>query len=65
MLKAKDLRDLAVEELEDRLRNCRRELFDMINDLRQSQKTDKPHLMRYLRKDIARLLTVLREKNRV
>lgn len=62
MLKTKDLRDMPSEELEAALQDCRKELFQMANDFRHSGKIDKPHLLRSKRRDIARLLTVLRQK---
>lgn len=62
MLKAQDLRDQSVEELKAQVAEKRRALFDLTNTLKMSHKLDKPHLVRETRKDIARLLTVLNEK---
>ncbi len=62
MLKAQDLRDQSVEELKALVAEKRRALFDLINTFKTAHKLDKPHLVRQTRKDIARLLTVLNEK---
>lgn len=62
MAKAKELRDQSTEELEARCRDLRKELFVLINQGKQDKKMEKTHLIRQKRKDIARLLTVLREK---
>ncbi len=61
MLKAKDLRDLSLEELELQVREAIRAQFDMLNQSR-IEKLEKPHLLREKRRDIARLHTVIREK---
>lgn len=62
MLKAKDLRDQSLEELQAAHRDCCKELFILVNQSKQEKKLEKPHLLSQKRKDIARLLTVIREK---
>lgn len=62
MLKAKDLRVQTPSELQDLLKENQQKLFDLINQFHMDKKIDQPHLMRSLRKDIARILTILREK---
>ena len=62
MLKAKDLRDQSIEELEANLLDTKKELFELKNELKQSKKLEKPHLLREKKKDIAKLLTIVREK---
>lgn len=62
MLKAKDLRDQTTEELKALVNDKRRELFNLINSLKIARKLDKPHLVRETKKDIARLLTIINEK---
>lgn len=60
-MKVKALRDLSSEELRLRLQDSRRELFN----LRQQWYTGRledANRMRSVRKDIARLLTLLRER---
>ena len=62
MLKAKDLRDKSVEELAVDYEDQRNELFRLINEAKIAKKAEKPHLIRGKKKDIARLLTVMHEK---
>jgi len=62
MKKAKDLRDLTVEELEASLRDLRKDLFCLRNQKREENKLEQPHLLKTYRKDIARIHTVLQEK---
>jgi large subunit ribosomal protein L29 len=62
MHKAKDLRDMAIEELEATFTETRKELFQLHNEMQQTKKIEKPHLLRQKRKEIARMLTVMTEK---
>ena len=59
---AKELRELSPEQLDTKLQELRRELFNLrfqhaINQL------DNPHKITEVKRDIARVMTVLREKN--
>ena len=62
MLKAKDLRDVSVDELKLKAEELRRELFLQRSEAKQTKKNDNLHLIRTKRRDVARVLTVLREK---
>lgn len=62
MLKAKDLRDVVIEELEAQLQDIKAELFELVNEIKKSKKLDKPHLIREKKKNIAKLITVIKEK---
>ncbi len=62
MLKAQELRDQSVEELEASYLDCQKELFHMINEMKQTKKIEKPHLIREKKRGIARLLTIIKEK---
>lgn len=62
MLKAKDLRDQSVEELLAACEDARKELFRMVNEAKHARKVDNPQQIRNKRKDIAKLLTVIHEK---
>ena len=64
MLKAKDLRDQSIQELERTYSDERRKLFELVSQLRAQKKREKPHEIYHTRKNIARLLTVLNEKRR-
>ena len=60
-MKAAELRDSSVEELEKKEQDLRRELFN----LRFQQATgeiENPMRIRAIKKDIARILTVVTEK---
>jgi large subunit ribosomal protein L29 len=62
MLKANDLRDMSVEELEATFNDICKELFELQNEMKKAKKLEKPHLLRQKRKEKARLLTILHEK---
>ena len=60
-MKAKEIREMSSEELEKKLKELKNELFNLrfqhaINQL------DNPHRISDVKKDIARVMTVLREK---
>ena len=61
-MKAKELRDMTAEELNKKLAELKTELFNLrfqhaINQL------ENPHKIADVKHDIARVMTVLREKN--
>ena len=61
-MSAKELRKLSESELDGKLRDLKDELFKLrfqhaINQL------DNPHKIADVKKDIARVMTVIREKN--
>ena len=61
-MKAQDIRELTAEELNAKLKELKGELFNLrfqhaINQL------DNPHKIADVKKDIARVMTVLSEKN--
>ena len=61
-MKAIDIRKMSVAELEGKLKELKSELFNLrfqhaINQL------ENPHKIADVKKDIARVMTVLREKN--
>jgi large subunit ribosomal protein L29 len=62
MLKAKDLINQSVEELEAQYEDLSREIFELLNELKLARKLDKPHLLKEKKRDRARVLTVLRQK---
>jgi len=65
MKKAKEFRDMSVEELESTYSDQCKELFQLKNQLKHDKKLEKPHTIKQSKKEIARLLTVLNEKQRV
>ena len=61
-MKASEIRELTPAELENKLRDLKKELFNLrfqhaINQL------DNPMRIRAVKKDIARILTVMHESN--
>lgn len=62
MLKASDLRDMSVDELQATLRDLSKEVYNLVNEMKRTNKPEKPHMLRQKRKDKARLLTILHEK---
>ena len=61
-MKAKEIREMSSEELENKLKELKNELFNLrfqhaINQL------DNPHQIAEVKHDIARVMTVLNEKN--
>jgi len=61
MTKTRDLRNLSEEELKSKESSLYQELFKL-NQQRYSGRVEKPHLFQQIRKDIARIKTILREK---
>jgi large subunit ribosomal protein L29 len=62
VLKAKELINLSVEELEGQYEDICRDIFELTNELRVSRKLEKPHELKDKKKDRARIKTVLRQK---
>ena len=60
-MKTGELRDLSVEELKDKVEEFRGELFNLKFQLATGQ-IENPIRVRLVRRDIARVLTFLREK---
>jgi large subunit ribosomal protein L29 len=59
--KIKDLRNLSDEELAQKTKNLKEELFKL-NLQRYGSRVDKPHMFALVRKDIARINTILNER---
>lgn len=62
MALAKEFRDQTTEELEALVIEKRKELFELVNKFAREKKIDSPTNVRRLKKDVARIMTVLREK---
>ncbi len=62
MAKAKDLRDQSSEELKALYQDLSKELFQLRNEMKVTRKMEKPHAVRIKKKDRARIMTILREK---
>jgi len=60
-MKTKEIREMSTEEIKAKIESTRREIFDM--RMKQSTATlEKTHRLREARKDIARMKTVLTER---
>ena len=61
-MSAYELREMSVDELNSKLGELKEELFNLRFQLAINQ-LDKPHKITEVKHDIARVMTVLREKN--
>ena len=61
-MKATELREVTVEQLNSKLGELKEELFNLRFQLAINQ-LDNPHKITDVKHDIARVMTVLREKN--
>ncbi len=61
-MKAQELRAMSNEELENKLQDLKKELFNLRFQLAVHQ-LDNPHKITDVKHDIARVMTVIREKN--
>ena len=61
-MKATELRDMTAEQLTAKLGELKEELFNLRFQLAVNQ-LDNPHKITDVKRDIARVMTVLREKN--
>jgi len=57
----KELRQLTIEELNQKLRSSREELFKLRYDAKAGR-VEKPDRIRVIKRNIARILTILKEK---
>ena len=61
-MKASELRQMSVEQLNAKLAELKDELFNLRFQL-EVQQLENPHKIKDVKHDIARVMTVLREKN--
>lgn len=62
MLKANEIRDQSSEELEALAYELSREIFELRSQRKLQTGSSKPHELRFKRRDLARVKTVLEEK---
>lgn len=62
MAKTEELRNLSEEELLQKERALKEEL-SKLNQQRYGSRVEKPHMFSLIKKDIARIQTILKEKN--
>ena len=61
MMKAKEIRNLSVEELNKKLEELKKDLF-MLRMQHATNQLDNPMRLNAVKKDIARIKTIIREK---
>ena len=61
MMKAKEIRNLSVEELNKKLEDLKKDLF-MLRMQHATNQLDNPLQLAAVKKDIARVKTIIREK---
>lgn len=65
MKKNSEYRDQSLTELEAGYQDYRKQLFLLINERqKQGGQFEKPHRIRQMKKEIARMLTIISEKQR-
>lgn len=62
LMKKDEMRDLTPDELKDKLGDLRKQLMELTFQ-KKTTRVEKPHRFRYVKKDIARILTILKEKS--
>ena len=62
-MKVKDLREFNADELASKEKELKKEIFDL-NGQRQLGRVEKPASFRNIKKDIARILTVISERKK-
>ena len=62
--KGQTLREMPLEQLEELLESTRKKFFEMrtIKNIRKGTTIEKPHFFKKYKKDIARILTVIKER---
>lgn len=63
MLKTSELRNLSKQELVEKITSLKKSLFEMRSQ-RETGRIEKPSKISQMRRDIARVFTVMREKEK-
>ena len=64
MMKAKEIKNLSVEELNKKLADLKKDLF-MLRMQHATNQLDNPLQLNAVKKDIARVKTIIREKTNI
>ena len=64
MMKAKEIRNLSVEELNKKLEDLKKDLF-MLRMQHATNQLDNPLQLNAVKKEIARVKTIIREKTNI
>ena len=62
-MKTSELRNLGSDELQDKVKSLKKEVFEM-NFQRASGRVEKPGRFKGIRRDIARIMTILNERQK-
>ena len=62
MAKTQEYRDQTADEVKALVNDTRRDLYHLVNARKKEAKERKTHLTKQKKRDLARMLTVLREK---
>ena len=62
--KKNELVDLSILELQEKSKSLGHEIFELRNQLAMQRRLEKPHMLRVARKEKARVLTLLAQKQR-
>lgn len=65
MAKKKEINDLSIDELKMMAKELDREVFELRNELAFNRKLEKPHLIKLKKREKARVLTILTQKQAV
>ncbi len=60
-MKAKELRDLSTEELIQKEKGFKKDLFDL-NNMKRLGQVEKPSRFKSIKRDIARIMTIIKER---
>ena len=60
-MKVQEYKVLSFQELNDKLADLRKQLMEL-NSQKKASRVEKPHRYKEIKKDIARVLTVIKEK---
>ena len=63
MLKPAEIREMAEDELRQKIDSLRKELFELRTEV-SSGRVEKPHRIRQAKRELARILTILKEKEK-
>lgn len=58
------VKDQSPKEMQAKVYELEREIFELRNELATQKKLEKPHLIKQKRKEIAQILTFLTQKNK-
>jgi len=59
------MKDLSIDELKAKASELHREVFELYSELAFNRKLEKPHLLKAKKKERARVLTILTQKQAV